>query len=62
MHMCDMAHAYVGYDSFLGLDRGRDSFVCAICLMHMCDMAHAYVGHDSFLGLDRGRDSFVCVT
>jgi len=38
IHMCDITHSYVHYDSF--------TYVLIIC---MCDMTHWYVWHDSFI-------------
>ena len=37
IHMCDMTHPYVWYDSS----------ICVIWLIHMCDMTHPYVWYDS---------------
>jgi len=39
IHVCDMAHCRVWYDSF----------TCAVWLVATCDMAHSHVRHDSLL-------------
>jgi len=58
IHMCDMTHLYVWYDSFIIVDLllcpvtrcvVDHSFTSATWLSHMWDMTHSYVRHDSFI-------------
>jgi len=63
IHICDMTHSYVCYDSFICVL--RLIHMCemrATWLTHMCDMAHSYVCYDSFICVKWVRhDSLICV-
>jgi len=43
IHMCDMTHSSVWYNSF----------ICLTWLIHMCKMTHSCVWHDSFIYVSR---------
>ena len=56
LHICDMTHLCVWYDSFIGgqMDLSwnqvkHDLFTCEIWLIHACDLTHSYLWHAAFI-------------